>query len=364
MSNFDRYKPDYVSLKPAVVRHVCLNIEDPLWLERPDVTNIGALLFEYLNTDTGKAIPGFHTAYPVSRHVNCYPTSGEIVYIQVGLGLKSDVDSTPTGFKNYYHPAINFHNGLGINKVNVVDETFPQEPLLVGKPLNLYEGDTVVAGRELNSIRLTDHDKNLPGIYLSNRRKEEEIIFEGVYENVNKDGSSIQMLSSKTELEQTSTKKDTYSKVDEDVPKSIQNYEKDQIIIKSGRVFIDGREDLVEITGGKDIGVSGQRIHIDGKDYIAFDADKIYLSSGAFKKEQPAVNGSTLENWLQELLDTFTELKDKFSELDPASLNTSIIDLNRYSTHVLNYRLNTLKKRLSDIKSTRVFLPSNYKKDE
>ena len=76
----------------------------------------------------------------------------------------------------------------------------------------------------------------------------------------------------------------------------------EQIIITSGRVTLNSKDDSVFLFGKKAIGFSSAgTINFDSDDKVIINAPQIYLGLEA---KEPLVKGQALENLLLELLDS------------------------------------------------------------
>lgn len=85
----------------------------------------------------------------------------------------------------------------------------------------------------------------------------------------------------------------------------------EQIIITSGRVILNSKDDSVFIFGKKAIGLSSAgTINFDSDEEMIFNGTKIYLGLEA---KEPLVKGEKLKNLLEELLISLNELGNKLT---------------------------------------------------
>ena len=85
----------------------------------------------------------------------------------------------------------------------------------------------------------------------------------------------------------------------------------EQIIINSGRVILNSKDDSVFLFGKKAIGFSSAgTINFDADDSIIINAPKIYLGIGA---KEPLVKGTQLTIMLDDILDALRVLSAQLS---------------------------------------------------
>jgi hypothetical protein len=125
----------------------------------------------------------------------------------------------------------------------------------------------------------------------------------------------------------------------------------EQIIINSGRVILNSKDDSVFLFGKKAIGFSSAgTINFDADDKVIVNAPQIYLGIDA---KEPLVKGQALENLLIDLLDTLDELGGKLTFAKDSNgvfltgITTSGISLKR--------SVKRLKSQIKYIKSSKNF---------
>lgn len=193
-------------------------------------------------------------------------------------------------------------------------------------PLQAFPGDTIIEGRHGNSIRLggTKFDSNIftdssnnsePYTIISNGQAEPSSGDEAVVEDINEDPSSIYLGSDHTfELIQANEKRDAFT----EEPEKADKFKGKQIILNSGRLYFNAKEEGAFISATEAIGLNSQFIGIDGEDYVGIDAKKIYLGTKAQKEEEPVLKGAITTDWLDDFISQFETLVKGMATAPPA----------------------------------------------
>lgn len=193
-------------------------------------------------------------------------------------------------------------------------------------PIQTFPGDVIMEGRHGNSIRLggTKYDSNIftddsnnsePYIIISNGQAEPSNGNDPIVEDINEDPSSIYIGTDHTfELTQANEKRDAF----EEAPDTPDVYKGNQIIINSGRLFFNAKEDSAFISATEAIGLNSKFIGIDGEEYVGLDADKIYLGTNAFKESEPVLLGQTTIDWLDDFISQFETIVKGMATAPPA----------------------------------------------
>tara|TARA_R110000782_G_scaffold2992_1_gene11044 strand:+ start:688 stop:1104 length:417 start_codon:yes stop_codon:yes gene_type:complete len=125
----------------------------------------------------------------------------------------------------------------------------------------------------------------------------------------------------------------------------------EQIIITSGRVILNSKDDSVFLFGKKAIGFSSAgTINFDSDDKIIINAPQIYLGLEA---KEPLVKGKALETLLTDLLDSLEELGEKLM----LAVDSNGVYLTSITTsgRSLQRSIKRVKSNLKSIKSTKNF---------
>ena len=121
----------------------------------------------------------------------------------------------------------------------------------------------------------------------------------------------------------------------------------EQIIINSGRVILNSKDDSVFLFGKKAIGFSSAgTINFDADDSVIISAPKIYLGLGA---EEPLVKGTQLTIMLDDILEALRVLS---AQLDGTQDSNGVFLTNIITaSDSLSKSISRIKGRLKDITS-------------
>mgnify|MGYP001626814999 CR=1 FL=1 len=193
-------------------------------------------------------------------------------------------------------------------------------------PLQIFPGDVIIEGRHGNKIRLggTKHTLNTftddsnngsPYIILSNGLKEPPNAIDPIVEDINEDPSSVYIGADHTfELKQAHEKRDAW----EEEPEKADQFKGNQVIINSGRLYFNAKEEGAFISATEGIGLNAKAIGIDADDYVGLDAKKLYLGTQAFKEKEPVLLGETSIAWMDDHLSQFETIVKGMATAPPA----------------------------------------------
>ena len=314
------------TLRLGRVRDVILSENHP---DYQDVREIGVIRFEplyskpeYERTDTSN-LP---IAYPADSNIRNIPLKNEIVILESFIAAEDFFDANKNSAKLYYSSILSVWNKPNNNALPNFSETEKDgtpQPVDLGKeykveeqesikPLELNPGDILIEGRLGQSIRLggyttTDNPDSTPYVKISNGRTTDEQK-EYILENINTDLSSIYLTSDQSvELEQVRSKYDSLNTN----PISAESYKGAQVVVNSGRLFFNAKEEDLNFTANNIFSVSSETVGIDAISSIGLDAEKIYLGKDArIFEQQPVIRGDMLEAWLFNLVSMLELLND------------------------------------------------------
>ena len=103
------------------------------------------------------------------------------------------------------------------------------------------------------------------------------------------------------------------------------------------------------------IGLNSKVIGIDSDDYIGMDSKKIYLGSGAFDEDEPALKGETTTVWLDDLVSLLESLAKTMATSTPAPAELYTAKLVKEGAS-LSRQLPRLKQILKQLHSKKVFI--------
>lgn len=317
----------------AVVKDIVLDQTSTYFNNAGQWNGIGTVYFQKLRGSNYKA-RGFAKPY-FSNFVN-YPLLEELIYI---FKLPSPAIQSNNFKDTYYYICplniwnSNHHNGIpnlfsnqdlpdsqkldyqqtetgAVRRVEdgstdiVLGTTF--EERLNIKPVRKYEGDVILEGRLGNSIRLgsTVQKNNTsqnpwssvgtngdPILILRNGQGATGSVgFLPTVENINTDPSSIYLTTSQ-QLSFTPASSGSYLSYADKKPIQANKYNSNQIIINSGRVFINSKTDHVLISSAKSISLSAlDSINVDTAGDVILQAGQVKL--GSQSAEEPILLGN------------------------------------------------------------------------
>ena len=278
---------------------------------------VGSIQYRPVTADKTVNTTKFY-AQPLHSNIKQLPLVNEIVLIQ--LAPTSDIQFKSNTQVPYYSSVVNLwgsphHSALpepGTDADKVLGEV---KELMDINPLAPFPGDLLIEGRQGQSIRIGGNKspKN-PWVDSSNDGKPFIIISNGqiktdngvdlIVEDVNKDPSSIYMVSDHiVPLKPANSKRATY-----DVPPTTpKNYIGNQVIINGGRLYFNAKDESAFISAKDSIGLNANMLNFDGKEMVSLDADSIFLGKAARAaapvSREPIIRGQQFENWMKTLLD-------------------------------------------------------------
>jgi len=337
-SNVDSYKELNSSTSPnfittARVKKIILDDSDPkLFNEYGGWNGIGTIFWtptdENIDKNGELKFDPSTFAKPFFPNIKYYPLLNEIVYIlQLPTNNILNGDSTSNGW--YYLPPLNIWNSQLHNALPETDNTsndisqigdytsslaggqvrrpidnsteielgstFIEANSINVHPLLPYEGDIIYEGRFGNSIRLGSTVKNSfiknkwsstgvngdPITIIRNGQANYKNIdsWVPVTEDINNDQSDIWLTSTqKLPITPASNLTDSYAK--SKAPEDPREYSKNQIVLNSGRLTFNVKDDAIILGAKKTIHLTAdESVNIDANKYIALTAPKIYLGS-------------------------------------------------------------------------------------
>ena len=306
----------------ARVAGIILDESDELYSKYGRADSIGLVFYVPIGSEYDEEpLTNLPVAKPLDSSTRSYPLVGEIILITSGPSeILTDRDKSA-----YYTRVVSVwnnpnHNALPLNDtLNLGYEVEEQRV----SPLQPFYGDTIFEGRSGQTIRLSSekHPKNIytddsnkgkPFIILSNGQVLETKGNAFTVENINKDDATIFMASDHTvPLEQSRNK---YLAANSD-PVDASKYKGKQIILNSGRLYFNSKEEDILFSSKECFGVTAKDISLDGVDYIGLDAKKIYLGEKArLYESQPVILGDSLEYVLDDLFNALKRLSNAMAK--------------------------------------------------
>ena len=303
----------------ARVKHIILDENDPEFKNYGEWNGIGTIFWEPID----RPQEGYNNllfAVPFFPNIKNYPLLNELVYL---LQLPtSNISTNITDNNFYYLPPLNIwnsqhHNAIpdnpeASNQSEDYDSAFQGEVrrpednssnINLGTtfkeklniyPLLPYEGDIIYEGRWGNSIRFgstvndayTKNEWSSVGengspitIIRNGQTKYNTDPWVPQLEDINKDASDIWLTTTqKLPIEPSSNLTDSYAK--SKAPEDPREYSKNQIVLNSGRLVFNAKDDAIILGANKTIHLSADdSVNIDASKYIALTTPKLYLGS-------------------------------------------------------------------------------------
>jgi len=364
---------NFYELEPAIVIDIILDSHHPAFTQTiydindfplrsdgtshttndPDYSWIGKAKIRLFYSDQGKEVSKMVWATPLENNIKEYPLINEVVivakyfekyYYTRKLNFKNTINSnadflfekraslnnTSAGVGKGVSSQINV-NPISTNSNGVLGKYFQFNNKI--RPLQSYEGDSIIESRFGSSIRFgayidnpsIDSDFGNPSILIRNVQRplvgNETIINTPLTEDVNKDGSSIQITSGKSISNWITTvgMSTSFTKLNS------SDLTNNQIIINTDRLILSSRENEIfnfskkryaivtddEFTVDSNKGMTHytnetfdlfakKTITINSNEETIINSNQIYL--GDTNKTQPAILGNNCIDILNELI--------------------------------------------------------------
>lgn len=326
-------------------------------LNTPD--EIGAIDYQFL-TDIEGVVRG--QAYPLFPFLKQPPLIDETVVL---LSAPSEVTTEENHFiKTYYITSVNIwnhpHHGATTETKQAVTlgADFPE--IADVNPMLPFEGDTILEGRLGQSIRFsqtipgktpwTGSAAGTPLIAITNGQVNVGNGFEFITEEVNSDFASIYLTSTQQiPLAQPYTKTTSF----DTAPIAAPAYGSNQVLVSSGRIYLNASTERVLINGQEGVGIAGNSVNIDATKSITLDSDRIYLLANSKNQSQHAVLGDSLVNELDTL---YSELQNLMSELGVLASAINYLPMVETASTVLANLEIRQKQLRSKLLSNRIYL--------
>ena len=347
-------------------------------LESNDPSLIGSINYRVIESATSEESPSrLPIAYPSLGPVKKLPLKGEIVVLE--SLPDSNASNSPSSKKVYYTRVVDIWNHPHYNGCPDEFQSSTDEPLGPGvpelttvNPLLPFQGDTLIEGRQGQSIRFTgfktevpsgininefvdDENNGKPLIIISNGQISTDNGFDHIVEDVNEDSTSIYLTSDHViPLEAASNKRDSYDTTKTDVPQDFSTYRGNQLIANSGRIVLNSKQDSILLSATSTVGLNGQSINLDGESYISLDSPEIYLGKSAIQKQDPVLLGNETVKLLKDLVDS---LRTFFTDLTTATtVSGEPIPKLLETVPSISKKLTKIEGRLESLKSRKVWV--------
>ena len=364
-STFNGSGADGVATVPVRVVDIILDDTHPEWETYGKMEALGAIKYRVIGEYQDESDPTkLDIAYPISSNFKNYPLLNEIVLLTSAPALDRD-ESNSNNSRSYYTTIVNIWNNPHVNafpdsQQGIEELGYNFEDKANVAPLQPFQGDLIIEGRQGQTVRFTgvDHDKMFVE---NNDQKPITIISNGksgaspdstIVENIDDDPASMYMVEDHVvKLTQANEKRDAW----DGEPDKADTYQGSQILINSGRLFFNAKEESVLFSATDAIGGNAKRVSFDGEEYVAVDATKVYLGTEAFGEREPVLLGATTQAWMKDLLSELERLGKALAAVVPAG--SSAGGLAQIKSHGASMAspLGQIKKAIDDLDSLKVF---------
>ena len=337
------------------VKFVSLNGSDyPItWEKYGEYNSVGGILFENLENPSNQTLESLQFALPLYSNIKILPLINEIVYL-ISLPTVETQTNVNSGKALYYFQSINIwnsahHNALpntlasnpsnaqkytsteaGVeiqsdveNEDITLGTTFKERPI---RNLQPYEGDILIEGRWGNTIRFGSTVNNsIPSNPWSNSGVNGEpitIIKNGQtetqddpwipqVENINTDKSSIYLTSNQQiPIGAANTDYSSYTPAFGEVPSSPSSYNGSQVIINSGRLLFNSKNDHILLSSARTISFGAQKgFNFDTtSNFVVKVGTKIMLGDKEESNTEPLILGDKFLDDFKSLLTNMVSL--------------------------------------------------------
>ncbi len=344
-----------VQIRAVRVKFVSLNGNDypTTWKKYGEYNSIGGILFEDITNPSDQTIESLQFALPLYSNISFLPLINEIVYL-ISLPTSETQKNVSSGRALYYFQSINIwnsihHNALpntlatqptnaqkytiteaGVeiqsdveNENITLGRTFKERPI---RNLQPYEGDVLIEGRWGNTIRFgSTVDNSTPPNPWSNsgvngepitiikngQTETEEDPWIPQVENINTDKSSIYLTSNQQiSIGAASTDYSSYTPSFGEVPSSPSSYNGSQVIVNSGRLLFNSKDDHILLSSARTISFGAQKgFNFDTpSNFVVKVGTKIMLGDKEESTTEPLILGDKFLKDFQKLLTNVVSL--------------------------------------------------------
>ena len=381
-----------MNLETAVVTDIVLDTSSKYFTDAGGWSGVGTVAFQKVKGGTYRA-SGF--AKPYFPNFCNYPLRNELVYI-FSLPTSNIQESTEEQAYYYISPlniwSSQHHNAIpNIIENRDIPESEQRDylqtqtgasktisdrpaPLNLGdyftersniKPLKKFEGDVIVESRVGSSIRFgttaqragqplnnwsTGSFNGQPITILRNGQGlQGQVGFLPTEENINNDNSSIYLTNGQQIPLEPSSVRDYYSY--KKLPTPAKDYRGDQIILNSGRLFLNSKTDSIFLSSPQSINLNSQKtLNVDTEE-VSIQAEKILLGSKDAK--EPVLYGDRTVDMLGDIIDLLEELLT--ASASASASGAPIATLNAVGILQQN-TIGYLKQNLENLKSETVYV--------
>lgn len=324
-------------------------------LDKNNSVDIGVIHFTALQTSDSSIESNWLSARPYSSNFKNYPLLNEIVLIISGPG--TGLNNTANDNIYYYLTAFNIwgsihHNAFpDLNNTGSLQLGITEQQNIQGLMPN--PGDVILEGRWGHSIRFGSTSTGDPSIIIRNKQSDSKEWL-STTEDINKDGSSLEMISNKVSPLVLSSKNfKSFNNNSLKYKPDLQSFKDEQLNINSDRIIINSKKDSIILSSVKSIALSSvSSINIDSDGPFVLNSSKaIYLGTNA---NEPILKGNQTTKLLSDILQDMSNICNMLKVLTGQPSGTPYLGLNFAATSFLEH-MTDYTKRLQDIKSLKNF---------
>lgn len=309
--------------------------------EYPEGTNSRnpvALGSVYVDGDVNNPIP------PLSATFKETPVVGEYVVTYTMTASPHSTGVNPVT-RTYYLGVINLHTSSNHNAfLNPGDDVEFDIETIVNQ-LTQNEGDILVEGRHGNSIRFTNTD-NTPDILIRNGQEESTDPLAIISEDIQTDGGSIYMTSTKqVELEPNTKDYKSYT----EAPTKVNQYNQNQIVLNSGRLVMNSNMDSTLISSAKSINLNTPgSVNVDTNKFVVQSNEILLGDKGA---TEPLLKGDATVALLNSVITQMISVVTALTTAVGVPPGVPMANISTPASQALA-KLNTELTKLETLKST------------
>ena len=310
---------------------------------------------------------GLAIAY--NRSYTEVPLVGE--YVEIIPGPSIDPSGRGPSL-DYYLPAVDLYNHPEHGAVSVGNTTPLLAPEFIESstvnPLIPFPGDVLLQGRRSQSIRFSENFSNTPWtspsssqpiIVISNGQISTTEGESYIKESPTQDAASIYLAQNQKIPLQVDYKWNRgsfqTSYTEKNVPPAASDYLGDQIVISSGRVYLNAKTESVLLSANRSVGLLGAQVHLDATETVNIEAPTIKLTGESLDPSlrKSAVKGEDLTDELTQL---YKHLQNLSATLGAMAASTNNFPLVKDTTELSAFLTKSQTKLKSTLLSQRVFL--------
>lgn len=358
------------------VKDIILDENHPEFKVYGEWSAIGGILIEDVSQPS--STNSITIAKPLFPNIKQYPLLNEIVVILVLPSTGLETNQTSNNL--YYLPPLNIwgsqhHNAIpgfstqspsqqksysqtsagSTKKVNDegttinLGEGFIEQSNI--NPLQPYIGDYILEGRFGNSIRLAGYEGKDPITKIRNGqgpRTDEG--WTTVNEDINEDSGSLYLTSTQqVNLEPNIFNYNSYTS--SLAPELVPEYSSPQVLINSGRLVFNAKEDSILLSSAKSINLNSQySVNVDSEYSFVVNSPNILL--GDKEATEPLLKGDITIELLSELVGELQKWMSQFNKNPSPYLTTMIASTTPLITTLVKVKADLETKTKSKVSKT------------